>query len=64
MNGLIIAFTVALNTRVLLIPIVWCGDGLVLAFVVVWILLGIYMLNLYLARRGLVQERESLRLVK
>jgi len=39
----------------------WCMNGLVIAFVVVWILLGIYMLNLYLTRRGLVQERESLR---
>ncbi len=39
-------------------------NSLILAFAIVWILLGLYILKLYLTERDLLQKRESHRLVK
>jgi len=41
-----------------------CMNGFILAFALVWILLGFYILKLYLTRQGLVRELESLQLIK
>ncbi|MHC1571240.1 MAG: CcmD family protein [Methanosarcinales archaeon] len=39
-------------------------NSLILAFAIVWILLGLYILKLYLTERDLLQKRKSHRLVK